>query len=453
MNRQRKDNHSKEAKPFVGDTGLPFTSAQEKTNASLSMVLFSLCLGCFIGFAVWGVFWLSTFLTELLWTEGYEALSSTLLQAGISSWWIPILFCTTGGLLIGLWTTKFGGEPESLEKVMATVKTTGEYKLKNPFSSVVGFLLPLIFGGSVGPEAGLTGIIAAACTKIGNMLKSAGLRLKELTEVTLSASLSAIFATPFVGIVATYLEGMNTNPPQKNPENYALRKKVKLVLYSASAFGAVLGIFVFTLLFGNESGLPRFDGITPGANNLWWFFPCMLTGYVGALLYHAGNKFFGLCSKRLSGHSIIKPLIAGAIIGCLAIPLPYVLFPGEAQAFELIENWQQMGAWILLATGLCKCLTTPFCLHFGWNGGHFFPCIFAGIACGYGLALLLNMEAMFAVAITTATLLSALQRKPFIALALLLLCFPVESILWMGIACVIGAVLPLPKRLCPGGSV
>ena len=56
------------------------------------------------------------------------------------------------------------------------------------------------------------------------------------------------------------------------------------------------------------------------------------------------------------------------------------------------------------------------------------------------------MEPMFAVAITTATLLGGVQRKPLAALALLLLCFPVESVVWMGIACVLGAALPVPSR-------
>lgn len=85
--------------------------------------------------------------------------------------------------------------------------------------------------------------------------------------------------------------------------------------------------------------------------------------------------------------------------------------------------------------------------NLGWSGGHFFPVIFAGIALGYGIASIGGFEPMFCVAITTATLVTAVQRKALVALAMLLLCFPVQSIPWIGVACLIGASLPLPSGL------
>ena len=37
--------------------------------------------------------------------------------------------------------------------------------------------------------------------------------------------------------------------------------------------------------------------------------------------------------------------------------------------------------------------------------------------------------------------------KPLLALAILLMCFPLNGLLWMGIAAVVGASLPLPRVL------
>lgn len=442
-----------EQRPFVGDVGTPLDGSVQKATATAGMVILSLGMGFAVGLITWAVFWLSTFLIGLLWNDGYRVLAYVLDSMGFASWWIPVAFCTVGGLIIGLWTTRFGGSPEPLMKVMSTVRRTGGYKLKRPLASVVGFLLPLVFGGSVGPEAGLTGLIAAGCTKVGNVLKGAGLRLGALADVTVSATIAAIFATPFAGIVSTLQDGMSERDARDDdPEHYALRRNVKLVLYTAAALGAVAGVLAFTAVFGKESGIPRFEGITPGINKLWWALPCLAAGYMGALLFHCGDTCFGLLGKRLSEHTILKPVIAGVVIGCLAIPLPYVLFSGEAQSREIMACWGQMGAWLLLATGLVKCLITPLCLRFGWGGGHFFPCIFAGIVMGYGVASLVGVDPMFAVAITTACLLGAVQRKPLTAMALLLLCFPVESIVWMGIACLIGSVLPIPARILSAGG-
>ena len=439
-------NHMKqqtEHKPYVGDVGAPLETGAQKTSVGFGLVALAMLVGFIIGLVVWAVFWASSALTELLWVDGRASLSTLLASAGIPSWWLPIAFCTFGGLIIGLWSWKMGGDPESLEAVMATVKQTGGYKLDKPAASIVGFLLPLVFGGSIGPEAGLTGIIAAACTRIGNSLKAAGLRAKLLADVTVSAALSAVFASPFAGIVATAQDGM----PTLDPKDYEFRRRAKLVLYTASALGAIIGIALFTAVFGKESGIPRFEGVTPGANKLWWALPCIAAGYLAALLYHASTAGLSVLDKRLGEHPVAKPVAAGLILGILAVPLPYVLFPGEAQSFELMQSWASIGGAVLVVTGFAKCVATPLCLSFGWRGGHFFPLIFAGIALGYGVAALGGFEPMFCVAITTAVLIAGIQRKPLVAIALLLLCFPAQSIVWVGIACLIGATLPMPSKL------
>lgn len=429
------------AKPYIGDVGAPLDTAGEKASAGLGLVLFSLALGFVVGLVVWAVFWASSFLTELLWGGARGALAAALEARGVASWWLPVALCTVGGLVIGVWTAWFGGAPASLDRVLGTVKATGGYRLERPGASVVGFLLPLVFGGAVGPEAGLTGIIAAACARIGNLLRGAGLRIKGVADVTVSAALSAVFATPLAGVVATMQDGM---PREADPAAYEFRRPVKLVVYTASALGAAAGIVAFTWVFGKENGLPRFEGITPGANRLWWALPCLVAGYLCALAFHGAETGFARLSARVGDHPVAKPVAAGLVLGALAIPLPDVLFSGEVQTFELMEGWQGYGAALLLATGLTKCVATPLCLNFGWRGGHFFPCIFAGVAAGYGVAGLFGAEPMFCVAITTAVLLAAVQRKPLMVLALLLLCFPATSLVWMGIACLVGAALPMP---------
>ena len=111
-----------------------------------------------------------------------------------------------------------------------------------------------------------------------------------------------------------------------------------------------------------------------------------------------------------------------------------------------MDNWQGMAVIILIAIGLIKCILTPLCLNFGWKGGHFFPCIFAGIALGYGIALFSGIDPMFCVSITTAATLASIQRRPLLVLALLFLCFPISSIIWLGIACLIASALPIPKK-------
>ena len=440
----RMSEHNEEQR-YIGDVGAPFNGPREEAAVGFGMVVLALAVGFAVGFAVWAVFKLSGFLTGLLWEDGYAALAGMLASAGLSSWWIPLAFCSLGGLVIGLWTWRFGGAPQPMEQVLGQVRQTGGYRLDKPLASIVGFLLPLVFGGSIGPEAGLTGIIAAACTKVGELLKAAGLRVKGVADLTVSAALSAIFATPFAGVVTTAQDAM---PSDSGADGVEYRRTAKLVLYTASALGAVAGVMALTSLLGaGGAGLPRFEGMVPGANKLWWALPCLLAGYAGTLVYHGGQCLFGRASSLMGGRPVLKPLVAGVVLGLLAIPLPLVLFPGEEQSFELMESWQSISALVLIATGLLKCAATPLCLRFGWGGGHFFPVIFAGVALGYGIASLAGIEPMFCVAVTTAALVAGVQRKPLIAVGLLLMCFPASGIVWMGIACVLGASLPVPAAL------
>ena len=90
---------------------------------------------------------------------------------------------------------------------------------------------------------------------------------------------------------------------------------------------------------------------------------------------------------------------------------------------------------------------TPMCIKMGWVGGNFCPCIFAGAACGYGLAQLTQADPVLMVTIVVAVFLAGVLRKPVLAIALLLLFFPLNGIVWMGIAAVVGSLLPVPAFL------
>lgn len=436
----------KRPKQYIRDVGEPLEGDAEKASASLSMVVFALAAGFVVGLAVWAVYRTSSALTDLLWVDGRGAVCDLLEGSGIPSWWLPLAFCGLGGLAIGVFTARFGGEPAPLPHILATIKDTGGYRLEKPAASVVGFLLPLVFGGAVGPEAGLSGIIAAACTAINEKLKAAGVRIKGAAaqaDVTVSAALSAVFATPLAGIVIASQDGM---PQVADPRGFDFHRKAKVVLYTASAIGAAGGVALFGWLFGAEAGLPRLEGITPEVGEFRWGFVCIALGWAGAALFHGADLVFSAFSRRIGDHAIAKPLAAGLVLGALAIPLPLVLFPGEAQIKELMEGWASIGAIVLIATGLAKCAATPLCVNFGWRGGHFFPCIFAGVAIGYGIAAVAGVDPMFCVSVACATLVAGVQRNPWVALALLLLCFPARNIVWLGLACLVGAYLPVPRH-------
>ena len=136
---------------YVGDYQKPLTSGRDKATIAFPMVALALVIGFAVGVIIWAIFLLSQVLIHLIWDVLPHLLS-------VGPWAVPFL-CLMGGVVIGLWNYFTGVMPSTLEEVMSTVKKTGTYKLEGGLlKNTVGFLLPLIFGGSIGPEAGMTGI-------------------------------------------------------------------------------------------------------------------------------------------------------------------------------------------------------------------------------------------------------------------------------------------------------
>ena len=143
--------------------------------------------------------------------------------------------------------------------------------------------------------------------------------------------------------------------------------------------------------------------------------------------------------------TIAKPVIAGLLMGAAAMAFPLVLFPGEVQSEELMTTWTTWTALALIGTGVLKAAVTPMCIRMGWMGGSFFPSIFAGVACGYGLAAITGADPMLMVTVTATAFLAGVTRKPLLSVAILALCFPLTGILWSGLAAVVGGSLPIPR--------
>lgn len=356
----------------------------------------------------------------------------------------PLITCTVGGLIIGLFAKRFGPYPEDLNQVMAKVKKDGRYDYDKLGVMSIAALLPLFFGGSIGPEAGLTGAIAGICTWVGDRMKRFGSDFKQLTSVGTMAALSAIFTAPLFGFAAPLYDDQN-----KEGDTITFPKTSKMIIYLCAIAGALGAFMGLGALFGGGMSLPHFSTITIGTTELLWLLPLALVGALGGWLYHIGNGGWGMLAKKMGDRPVVKALIAGIALGALGMVLPFTMFAGETQTEVLGEIWTTMGAGVLLATGFAKVLLTPLCIRFGWRGGHFFPVIFSGVSIGYGMALLTGADPVFCLCACTAALVGGVMRQPLMTVLLLFLCFPVKGVVVMLVAAALGSTLPLPKAFQP----
>lgn len=403
--------------------------------------ILTIAFGAFAGAFAWAFFFLMNIGIDLLWNK----LPALIGLAGLPAIAYPAIFCTIGGLLIGLFNERFGAYPEDMNTVMAKVKATGRYEYDHMGASFFGALLPLLFGGSIGPEAGLTGVIAGLCTWVGDRLRFVGAEMRELAESGTAAVISAIFATPLFGMAVPIFGAADDSEGKHTVDEIHMKvsKPLKIAIYVLAVAGAIAMMTLLGHLFGKGGGLPHFSELSVGWMEIIWLVPLMIIGIAAGWLFFLFGTAFGKLAEKLKGQPIIRSTIAGLALGAIGIALPFTMFAGEEQTSEIALMWTQIPAVVLIATGFVKVLTTQLCLNMGWRGGHFFPIIFAGISIGYGMAALTGIDAVFALCAVTASLVGTVMRQPILTMALLFLVFPIAGAPILLLAAALGSIVPV----------
>ncbi len=231
-----------------------------------------------------------------------------------------------------------------------------------------------------------------------------------------------------------------------------LPRAQKTFVYLCAVVGALGAFIVLGDIFGGGMGLPRFSDMEVGGLELGLAVPLALAGCACGWVFHASTALTEKLSARLGERPIVKAVLAGLVLAVCGMALPYAMFAGEEQSHMLMESYFTIPAGVLIATGFVKAALTPFCIHMGWRGGHFFPLIFAGVSIGYGFSLLTGADPVSCVAACTAGCMGAVMRQPVMAALLLLMCFPLRGIVIMIAAAAIGAAIPLPRPLAPAAG-
>lgn len=391
----------------------------------LRFIFFTACIGGVIGGFVWAFLRVMGIGQEILFT---------ILPKYINIPYLTLITCIVGGLLIGIYEKLFQASPEELETVMAVIKRDGKYSCDRLGIRTIGAALPLIFGASIGPEAGLTGIIAGLCFWAGERFRYVGKHLSELSQIGMGAVLGVIFGSPLFGFMMPIEDGEVTEE---------LAHRDKMLAYLASILG---GFGVYSLLshiFGGGMAIPRLEGSGISSRERIFVIILIAIGILAGILYSlflkGTEKLFGILNKKTG--VIFCAVLGGICIGLFGMYVPFSMFSGEAQMEELLECYLDYAPVTLLLIGIAKLLLTNISIQSGFKGGHFFPVIFAGVSIGYGAGLFCSISPVFAAAIVTSALMGYIMKKPVAVVLLLMLCFPVEGIVWMLLAAEAGSCI------------
>ena len=130
-------------------------------------------------------------------------------------------------------------------------------------------LFPLLLGSSIGPEAGLTGVIVGLCYWIGDNLSFARQNAKEYSQVGVAVTLGVLFRSPLFGVFAVEEEN-------KDKVIITLPATLKVFLYGLAAAAGTGCYMLLSDIFGAGLGaLPSFPEMEP---ELWDYL--MLVVYI-----------------------------------------------------------------------------------------------------------------------------------------------------------------------------
>lgn len=343
------------------------------TNRALFLVSVAVT-GAFAGAAVWLFFFAMEHGIDYLWTEiphMLGAASPELASGPFGFLPYPFFVCLLGGLLIGLYEKLTGTKTDDLNQVMAKVKQDGRYPYDNLGRLSLAALLPLLFGGSIGPEAGLTGVIAGLCSWVGDRMRRFGAEFRELTLLGTQAALTALFTAPVFGFVAPLAgsadgQGEDADDGSASGEiTIKLPKAQKTVVYGIAIAGGLGTYLLLGQLVGGGMGMPRFEAAEVGNLELAWLIPLALVGTVCGWLYFVSEHASEALSHAIGERPVVKAMLAGLALAICGTVLPYTMFAGETQADVLMETYLTIPAGVLIATGLVKAMLTPALINLG----------------------------------------------------------------------------------------
>jgi len=392
------------------------------------MLVFTVLLGAFAGTVVWCFLKAVSLCTVLLWETMPERTGTRIVL-------VPV--CAVGGALVGIMHKHYGNYPEDLNEVMRKVKQEKYYSYHPMIIMLLCAFLPLVLGASVGPEAGLTGIIAALCYWVGDNVTFAKQNTAWFSELGEAVTLGQLFHAPLFGILAVEEDSqfMGVSPGEERTSgiNKPLTKPVKLVFYGVSTASGFLTARILAGFFGEAmEGFPSFSNVTIADVDYALLLLYIPVGFLLFVVFEKAEQIIERAARFTP--DIVREMICGILIGIMGLLLPMALFSGEEQMAELMKEYGSYAAVFLMGVCIVKLVLTAFCIKFGMKGGHFFPMIFACVCMGYGIAMLVFPDPgdhlVFAAAVVTASTLGAQLKKPLAVSVLMLLCFPARILFW-----------------------
>lgn len=341
------------------------------------------------------LFWVIAFvlgtvagLAALLFRLGIGALESLLYGAqghAVASaaqampWWALVAIPACGGLLVGLILHRF--TPDGRVRAVADViegaaLRRGRVEGRAGLASALASLITLGSGGSAGREGPVVHLAAVLSTAVADRIGASGITARDLMGCAVAAAVSASFNAPIAGAIFAMEVVLR---------HYALHA------FAPIAIASIMGTLVNRLSFGDMA-----EFTLPVRNMLafYWEIPAYLllglvSGAVAVALMRAifaVEDIAGYLQARSGLPRWLRPALAGALVGSLAIFVPEVIGIGYEVTTRALTGQLTLAAAIGIA--VAKVAAVAITLGGRMGGGVFSPALVVGSLTGLAFGLI-----------------------------------------------------------------
>jgi H+/Cl- antiporter ClcA len=281
-------------------------------------------------------------------------------------WWVAV--AAAAGLLVGL-LRRYLRVPEVVPGLIEDLRQEHVEHRRVPAIVSVS-AVSLIGGASLGPEVALGQVGGGTADLIAERRGLEDDDAKALTLSGMAGAFGGLFSSP---LLASFLVLEVSRTAWQRFE----RAFFGSLVASSVSFGVTFAIA--GSIFVGIYEVPSYDYVD------WHLLAGIGLGLLASLLV-VTLSVLGAVAKavfaRLPGPTLAKPLIGGLVFGLIGVVLPLTNFTGSDQLAVVLEEADDLGAVLLLATLLGKMVAFVVSAASGFIGGPIFPVLFMGGTAG-----------------------------------------------------------------------
>ncbi len=291
---------------------------------------------------------------------------------GLPWFWI-LLIPTLGGLTVGIILNRFtddGAVRSVADVIEGAALKEGRVEMKEGIASAAASMITLSSGGSSGREGPVVHLAAVISTWVSERINASGITARDLLGCAVAGAVSASFNAPIAGALFA-LE--------------VVLRHFAVHAFAPIAIASVAGTLISRLQFGDitEFSLPA-DGMLRFYLELPAFMLLgLMSGLVAVILMRSvflADDFGNWLQGRLRLPRWLRPTVAGALLGVLAIGFPHIIGVGYETTSRALTGDLVLGVAVLFTVIKVAALAITVAGRMG--GGIFSPSLMVGALAG-----------------------------------------------------------------------